>query len=374
MKPKQKSNAAAPPLAARIQSLASRLESSGLCALLITHPPDIRYLTGFIGEDSWALIPLRGRDLTPWILTDFRFQEQVGREAPQAQVFIRRQSLPLALAELMRQRKDKRVGLQPQHVSLALRKELNKAVSAKAFKPVKDMLLEQRSVKDLSEIKSIRKAILIQQQACAELLSELQTGLAEQEIAAFLEYRMRTLGAEGSSFPIVAAVDANAALPHAVAGSRRLRQGSLLLLDFGGRVNGYCSDMTRCYAMGRMKRKLREIYQIVLDAQMAAIAAVKPGIKLADLDAVARSLIAKAGYGEQFGHSLGHGIGLQIHEFPAISSRAKGRLMPGQVITIEPGIYLPGIGGVRIEDDVLVTDRGGQVLSDLPKDLDSAII
>jgi Xaa-Pro aminopeptidase len=176
------------------------------------------------------------------------------------------------------------------------------------------------------------------------------------------------------SFPSIIAADANASLPHAVPGKKKIKAGGIVLIDWGAKWGGYCSDLTRVVAVGKMKPKIREIYKIVLDAQVAAIDAIAPGKRLCDIDAVARRAIDKAGYGERFGHSLGHGIGLDIHEQPVLAAKAKGELRPGQVVTVEPGIYLPGVGGVRIEDDVLVTPRGRKVLSDLPKSLESAII
>ena len=203
----------------------------------------------------------------------------------------------------------------------------------------------------------------------------LKPGQHEAELAAFLEYRVRALGADGVSFPTIVAADANAALPHAIPGRRKLKAGSSVLIDWGARFGGYCSDMTRVVALGKMKPKVREIYQIVLDAQLAAIDAIKPGVRQVDVDRVARDVIDQAGYGEQFGHGLGHGLGLDIHEAPRLSPLAgDGVLQPGHVVTVEPGIYLPGQGGVRIEDDVLVTERGHRVLTDLPKTLESAII
>ncbi len=185
---------------------------------------------------------------------------------------------------------------------------------------------------------------------------------------------MRSLGADGTSFPSIVAFGANASLPHAIPGQRKAKAGEVLLFDWGSRYGGYCSDLTRVVAIGKMPARMREVYQVVLDAQMAAINAIAPGKTLKEIDAVARNLIIKAGYGKQFGHSLGHGLGLNVHEQPNLSPRAEGVLEPGQVVTVEPGIYLPGLGGVRIEDDILVTPKGHEVLSDLPKDLESAII
>ena len=356
-------------LAARLQRLRQRLDS--VDALLVTHPVDIRYLTGFVGEDAWALVPRRG---AVTVLSDARFETQIQREAPHVHAVMRKNSLADELARIMDRRGFDQLAIQPAHVSVAMRKTLVKKLGAKRLIERDDQLLDQRAIKDVGEVKAIRKAIAIGQQAYRELLSFLKPGVTEGQAAAFLEYRMRCLGADGTSFPSIVAADDNAALPHAIPGSRKLKAGSLVLIDWGAKYQGYCGDLTRVVALGRMKPKLREIYQVCLDAQQAAIAAIAPGVDLAQVDRVARDWITKAGYGKQFGHSLGHGIGLEVHEQPVLSERAKGVLVPGQIVTVEPGIYLPGLGGVRIEDDVQVTVRGHKVLGDLPKSLESAII
>ncbi len=359
-------------LADRIRNLQKRLRPKGISALLVTNPRDIRYLTGFIGDDSWALIPMRGGKA--YILSDFRFDEQIQQEAPHAQAIIRKKSLGEELKALTKRLKADKIGLQAEYVTLQLRKGLVKHLGAKSLAPIDDGLLEQRAVKDAKEIKAIRKAIAIQQQAFKELRKFIKPGMTENEITAYLEYRMRALGADGPGFPSIVAADANASLCHAIPGPKKVRKGGILLVDWGAKYQGYCSDMTRVLSLGKMKPKIKEIYQIVLEAQLAGIAAIGPGKKLSDVDAAARDVIDKAGYGKYFGHSLGHGIGLDIHEAPRLAAKTKGELAPGHVVTVEPGIYLPGVGGVRLEDDVLVTARGHQVLCDLPKSLESAII
>ena len=356
----------------RVRNLQKRLRSKGVSALLVTNPCDIRYLTGFVGDDSWALVPMRGSKVT--LLSDFRFQEQIPREAPQARMVLRKKGLAEELAKLTRKHRIDKIAVQADYVTLALRKELVKHLSAKRIKAIDDGLIEQRAVKGANEVKLIRKAVTIQQQAFRETLEFIKSGLTENEITAYLEYRMRALGADGPGFPSIVAADANASLCHAIPGPRKVRKGGIVLIDWGATYQGYRSDMTRVVALGKMKPKLRDIYKIVLDAQLAAIEAIAPGKKLSDIDAAARDVITKAGYGKQFGHGLGHGIGLDIHEAPRLAAKVKGELQPGHIVTVEPGIYLPGVGGVRIEDDVLVTARGHQVLCDLPKTLESAII
>ncbi|MEM1445679.1 MAG: aminopeptidase P family protein [Planctomycetota bacterium] len=364
-----------PVLAARLAEFRRRLRSAKLDATLVTNAVDIRYLTGFVGDDSWLLVFVSGQ---PVILSDSRFTTQIQRESPHSKVLIRKGAMSDAVKQAIGRKSLNKLGLPEDHITLGQRKKLAAALRGTGIKltPFADGLAEQRAIKTPDEVKQIAKAGRIQQQAYEETLAYLEPGLTEAQVAAHLEYRMRDLSADGVSFPSIVAADANAALPHAIPGSRKLRKGSLVLIDWGAKYRGYCSDMTRVIALGKMKPKLREIYQVCLDAQLLAIDAIAPGRKLRDIDAVARQHIKNAGFGEYFGHGLGHGIGLDIHEEPRLSPLAPkdGVLEPGHVVTVEPGIYLPGLGGVRIEDDVLVTDHGHQVLTDLPKDLASAII
>lgn len=341
-------------------------------ALLVTNPRDVRYLTGFVGEDSWVII--RRRSNVPLVISDFRFEEQIAREAPHVSVRIRKGAMGEALANAANRWRVVRLGVQPGNMTLATRKALVKYIPARGLVAVDDGLLAQRAVKDEQEVRLIRRALKCQQQAFEQVVRGLRPGQTEQQIAARLEMHMRELGADGASFPTIVAVGANASQPHAVPGGTKVKQGSTLLFDWGARWGGYCSDLTRVVALGRMPSKIRQIYEIVLEAQLAAIDQIAPGQSVKAVDTVARKIIDRYGFGEWFGHGLGHGIGLDIHELPTLSNRGDGILVPGQVVTVEPGIYLPGIGGVRIEDDVLVTQNGRRVLSDLPKDLDSAII
>ena len=362
------------PLLSRIKTLQKRIkaESPDADALLLTNPQDIRYLTGFIGDDSWALVPIRSSVVT--ILSDNRFEEQIQKEAPQAKAVMRTKSLADSLKDLLDKLKLEKVILQPAYTTLETRKAIAKKIGSRNIIEHDDKLIQQRAIKTPDEIKQIQKALVIQQCAFNQTIAEIKPGMTEYEITAILEYRMRSLGADGTSFPSIVAADANASLPHAIPGKTKVKDGGIVLIDWGARYNGYCSDLTRVIALGKMKPKIREIYQITLDAQEAAIAAIKPGMRLCDIDNVARDIITKAGYGKEFGHSLGHGLGLDIHEEPRLAASMKAELQEGQVVTVEPGIYLPGIGGVRIEDDILVTSNGHKVLSDLPKTLESAII
>ena len=360
---------------ARISKLQGRLKSEqpSADALLITNPQDIKYLTGFVGDDSWAVVPLHGSNVVT-IISDRRFEEQIQLEAPQAKAVMRTKSLADTLKDTMDKRKLKSAILQPDYATLAIRKTVSEKLGANNVIEHDDGLLAQRAIKTADEVKLIEKALVMQQCAFNQTIAEIEPGMTEYEIAALLEYKMRFLGADGPSFNTIIAVDANASLPHAIPGKAKVKQGGIILIDWGAKYQGYCSDLTRVIALGKMKSKMREIYQIVLDAQEAAIDVIKPGVKLKDVDKVARDVITKAGYGKEFGHSLGHGLGLDIHEEPRLAAIRQDCLEEGQVVTVEPGIYLPGVGGVRLEDDILVTSKGYKVLSDLPKTLESAII
>ncbi len=349
-----------------------RLRGWGADALLVTNRKDIRYLTGFIGDDSWAVVPAGRGAVT--VISDLRFQQQIQREAPHVAVRMRRAGLSVELAQWVKRAGCQRIAIQRDWVTLAQHKALVKQVGAKRLKPVDDGLLQQRAVKTPDELWAIRRALKIQQEAFKRMVQWIKPGISEQAVAAYLEYQMRLLGADGCSFPSIVAVGSNAALPHAIPGARKVKRGLIVLVDWGARYKGYCGDLTRVICIGQMPKRMQRVYQVVLEAQRAAIDAIKPGVALKAIDAVARGVIEQAGYGDRFGHSLGHGLGLNVHEQPVLSAKAKGVLEPGQVVTVEPGVYLPGVGGVRIEDDVLVTDRGRRVLSDLPTDLGSTMI
>jgi Xaa-Pro aminopeptidase len=231
-----------------------------------------------------------------------------------------------------------------------------------------------RRVKSPSELTVLRKSIRVAEEAFTEMVKTIRVGQTEREMAARLEYEMKRRGASGPSFPTICAEGPNAALPHAVPGSRKVKRGGAVLFDWGARVGGYCSDLTRMVFVGSIPPKLKAVYGIVLEAQQRAIAGLHPGARMCDVDAIARNHIKEAGYGDAFNHGLGHGLGLDIHEAPSLSWRSKEKLEAGMVVTVEPGIYLPGVGGIRIEDDVLVTPKGCRVLTRVGRELDDAVI
>ena len=378
---RQKQAPQAPPhLAHRVKGLRQRLRADGIDGLLVSNPRDIRYLTGFIGDDSWCYVPAGAGRVT--VLSDLRFKSHIPEEAPHVRVFMRdikakrRESLADAAARLL-PASVKRVGLQAGHLLVPTRKQIVKALGAKRVKDYDDQLLAQRSIKDDQEVRLLRKAVKIQQQAFLETREFIEVGMSENEVCAFLEYRMRALGATGPAFETIVAFDDHASHSHAIPGARKVKKNSSILIDWGATVGGYRSDMTRVINLGKPKPHIAEIYKVVEEAMRAAIDRVAPGVPIKELDDCARGILKRAGH--TLDHGLGHGIGLDIHEAPAIG-QSQDILKPGQVITIEPGIYLGGKeaprggGGVRLEDDILVTEKGHRNLCDLPTALEWSII
>ncbi len=343
--------------------------------LLVTNFPDVSYLTGFEGDDSYALIT---HDQT-FLISDSRYQEQITREAPWVRSIMRQKLIMTEVARQTHKLKINKLAVQSESLTLAqkatLQEQLFLARSPAKILPLKDLVIKLRHIKDPHEIALIEEAIRIAEGAFVALKGHLRGGgnlLTENEIASLLVHEMRKRGALNSSFDSIVAIGPNGSLPHYRLQNIQLTNNSPLLIDWGARYRGYCSDLTRVLFIGQVPPKIREIYQIVLDAQLASIAAIAPGKTGKHVDKVGRDLITKAGYGKQFGHGTGHGIGRDIHEPISLAKLSTTTLQPGMIITVEPGIYLPGLGGVRIEDDILVTQSGYRVLSNLPKDLASA--
>ena len=334
-------------------------------ALLVSRPEDVRYLTGFTGEDSFLLL---GRGWAT-LITDGRYAQQAPKEVAPVAVHVRTGPMAATLPELLKVRRVRSIGVQAEHMVLAGEARIAEAAGSRTVRPVANVTRRGRQVKDATEIRAIRRAIRVAQKALRGLLAggaERLVGRSERDVAAELDYRMRQGGAEKPAFETIVATGAHASRPHYRPDGTRIRADRCLLIDWGARVGGYCSDLTRTFFPGRIPPKLAEVYRVVLRARAAGIAACRPGAKVHAVDAAARAVIEDAGYGRQFVHGLGHGIGLEIHEGPAVSRGAKTTLRSGMVVTIEPGIYLPGVGGVRIEDDILIVPGGRTRLSSLP--------
>ncbi|MEM9111265.1 MAG: Xaa-Pro peptidase family protein [Planctomycetota bacterium] len=373
---KQKKPAVPRHLAPRVKKLQSRLQADDMDGLIISNPHDIRYLTGFVGEDSWLWVPSTGSGLT--VISDMRFRDHIPDEAPHVRVVMRKRSkasyenLAQGTARSLSRRSLKRVGVQASYLKVPERKQIVKEFSAKVIKDYKDGMLHQRSIKDVNEIKSIQQAVKIQQAAFTETREILKPGITELEVAGYLEYRMKCHGADGIGFNTIVAYDGHSSHNHAHPGRQKLKKNSNILIDWGAKYNGYVSDMTRVLNMGKPKKHIAEIYQIVEEALHVGIEKVAPGVSVKEVDDASRGVLQK--YGHKLVHGLGHGIGLYVHEQPGLGQNARLVLEPGNVITIEPGIYLGAKGGVRLEDDILVTKTGAKNLSDLPTALEWSII
>ncbi len=351
---------------ARQQAALGRMEAARLDALLVVHLPNIRYLTGFSGSNALLLLE-PGR---AWLYTDGRYREQARLEVHEAKVEIPPKG-DLWKAAGRRARRHKQVGLEADHVTIAQRARWLEVWGGheKGLRPLRGEIEALRMVKEPDEIAAIRRAVELASGGFAKLTAKLRPGMEETAAAGWLEYQLRQAGADGLAFDTILAGGAHGAQVHAHPGSAPLPQRGFVVVDYGVQLGGYCSDMTRTVHLGEPGRKARAVYATVLEAQMAAIAAVKPGAASAAVDRAARRVIQKAGWGAYFPHSTGHGVGLEIHEAPRLGATSKERLAAGQVITIEPGIYIPGWGGVRIEDVVVVTERGAEVLTPTPKQL-----
>jgi Xaa-Pro aminopeptidase len=356
------------PHASRLSRLRRRILEAGVDHLLVTNPVDVGYLTGFLGGDSWLLVP--ADDARPVVISDFRYQEELDEIKPVADVYIRSKALVAAAGEVIRARRVDRCGLQAEHIPVGDMVELSAIVGPGRVSPVGGVVAALRIKKDEHEVKLIRKANAIQQDALRAILKRIKPGVTELELAARLELEMKIRGSSEPGFKTIVAARANGSLPHYRPGNVKLAAGKPVLIDWGAVCEGYHGDMTRTFTLDTWPPKIKEIYRIVLEAQETAAAALAPGRSTHEIDGIARGIIGRAGYAEHFGHGLGHGMGMNGHEDPRLNPMAPDMILePGHVVTVEPGIYLRGVGGVRIEDNYVVTEKGAANLCGLPKDL-----
>ena len=343
-----------------------------LPALLVTHTENIRYLTGFTGEDSYLLLLPR----TDVLLSDPRFTTQLNEECPGLKCEIRAPGTSIldALQRCFRTGKSSILGVEGASLTLAAYEAIKSRLESVDLVSTSGLVEQLRLIKDREEVAHLREAVNIAQRSFGVIRASLQSEDTEKEVADLLEYQIRQFGGTQSAFEPIVAVGPRAALPHARPTSCQIGEADFVLVDWGAVSGGYRSDLTRILVTGKISPKLERIYEIVLKAQQRAIKAIRPGVTLNKVDRSARSVIAKAGFEKTFGHGLGHGIGLEIHEAPRLAPKQTRTLQPGMVVTVEPGIYLPGWGGVRIEDDVLVTRTGHEVLSDLERSLGGSIV
>ena len=351
----------------RISALVDGLSAAHLDGLLLTGLSNIRYLTGFSG--SSALLVVTRRDVI--FITDFRYQTQVvGEIGDIARVCIEASSLWTGLwQQLASLASVKVLGFETAHIQHRDFQRLVEAGARWQWRPTVDLVETLRERKDESEIARIRDAADVATRALDRTLTSVSAGMTELQVAGVLEKALRDEGSEGFPFPSIVASGPRSALPHARSSARAIEKGDFLLMDFGAEVGGYCSDMTRTVVVGSASDEHRQVYEVVRVANERAAKGVRVGMSGRDADAIARQYIERAGYGDLFGHSLGHGIGLEVHEAPRLAKTAEGALPQGAVVTIEPGVYRPGWGGVRIEDDVVLGADGPQILTQFPREL-----
>ncbi|HEY8395002.1 MAG TPA: Xaa-Pro peptidase family protein [Thermaerobacter sp.] len=350
----------------RLETLRRRMAEEKVDGIWVGSPANRRYLSGFTGSSGWLLITADRAEL--W--TDFRYLEQAAAQAPAFEVVRHEPDVYQHLGRRAGELGLTRLGFERDHLTYGQWERLRAGLpDTVELVPVAGWVEELRRVKDPGEIAAIRQAARIADEALLEVLAGLRPGMTEREVALQLEFAMRRRGAEGVAFDFIVASGPRSSLPHGLASERVIEEGDLVTIDYGAVYAGYASDCTRTVVIGRAGQRQREIYDIVLEAQRRAMAAVRPGATGADVDRAAREVIEAAGYGEHFGHATGHGVGLEVHEGPRLAATAGDQVLaPGMVVTVEPGIYLPGWGGVRIEDLVVVTEDGGEVLTRVTKE------
>lgn len=358
---------------ARIDKLKAYLAQENLDAAFIFFPldtgnffPNVRYLTGFSGSMGAVFVTRKSSTF----ISDFRYADQAKKQIKGSKVLILRKSPIAALADIKEaNKKNIRIAIEAQLLTLHQKNQMAKLLPKAIFVETTDLVENFAICKDKSEIENIKKAVAISDEAFRRILGYIKPGLTEKEVAAELEYQMKILGASKEAFETIVASGFRSAMPHGVASNKKLKKGEFVTLDFGALYDGYCSDITRTIVLGKATARQKKIYGIVLRAQLAGIKKVKAGVGGQAVDAASRKIITKAGYGAKFGHGTGHGIGLAVHTGPRLSPLSDDILKSGMVLTIEPGIYISGWGGVRIEDDLVVRPKGSLVLNKAPKNL-----
>lgn len=352
--------------AERRLALLHLLAQADLAALLVTRPANLRYLTGFDGSYGAALIR---HDHTVYFFTDRRYEQVAARLLPDAELVLAPGGDLVGAVAGVVGVDDEGLGFEPAGLTWAEGQRLRQAIANQAVVPAPPLVEELREVKDADELAAMRQAAQLGTEALAQVLPTLREGITERELAFELELAIRRLGAPRLAFDSIIAFGEQAAEPHHHPNDRPLRRGDLVKLDFGAQVDGYCSDMTRTVVFGRASERQRELYELVRRAQAAGLASLRAGVTGDEVDRACRQVITEAGYGDAFSHPVGHGVGLEIHEAPRMRAGASGRIGAGTPVTVEPGVYLPGFGGIRIEDLAVVREDGHELLTTAPKDL-----
>jgi len=353
----------------RLRKLRTSIAEKGLDALLLSQPENLRYLSGFTGSSGWLLISGQNAILA----TDFRYVEQAKGESPDFEIIQTKQELRDWLPGLVSDLGWHKLGFEANFISYDSSHKLSEAIETKQVNlelvPTTGIVEQLRSIKEPEELGFITKAVELAEAAFEQAKAIIRPGITEKEAAWEIEKFLRQEGSEGMPFEIIVASGPNSALPHARPTEKIIRSGEPVLIDMGARISGYCSDFSRTLFLGETDKTLREIYNIVLKAQATAVERIESGMDASQADRLARSIVEQAGYGDAFGHGLGHGVGLAVHEFPTLGPSSSDSLADGMVFTIEPGIYLAGKGGVRIEDMVVLKNGKAKVLSKAKRDL-----
>jgi len=348
----------------RLTKLREALANLGADALITEKAENRFYLSGFTGSTGWVIVT----ESEAFLVTDFRYVEQAQEQAPDFTVVNNERKAIEAIAKLLADKGIKRLAFESS-VSFGTHQEWNRAFENVELIATSGLVEKIRMFKDESEMVIIREAVRIAEAAFEHIQAYIRPGVRETDVALELEYFMRKQGATGSAFDMIVASGVRGALPHGRASEKIIEAGEMVTLDFGAAYNGYNSDITRTLAVGEPSAKMKEIYDIVLRAQLAGVQALKPGVSAKAADAATRDIITAAGYGDAYGHSAGHGLGIEVHELPGLSTVSTFVLEPGMLVTMEPGIYVSGLGGVRIEDDVLITADGHENLGKSTKEL-----
>ncbi|MET3289671.1 UNVERIFIED_CONTAM: Xaa-Pro aminopeptidase [Brevibacillus sp. OAP136] len=349
----------------RLEQLREAFSKHQIDGFLTDNTANRRYLSGFTGSTGTVLVSGKAAKF----ITDFRYIDQATEQAVGFDIVNNDRAMLKAIAEQVKEFGIKRLGFEKQLVSYGTFDDWSKALEGVELVPTTGIVEELRMIKSEQEVSMIRTAACIADDAYAHIAKFIKPGISELQVAMELEFYMRKQGATSSSFDIIVASGVRGALPHGVASSKVIEQGDMVTLDFGALYKGYVSDITRTLAVGEPSEKMKEIYEIVLRAQLNGVQNIRAGMTGKEADALTRDIIEAAGYGEAYGHSTGHGIGLEVHEQPSLSKASDMVLKPGMMVTVEPGIYVSDLGGVRIEDDVLITETGCEIITKSTKEL-----
>lgn len=349
----------------RLQRLREAMAQQEVDALITEHPQNRFYISGFTGSTGWAIVTMEDAVF----VTDFRYIDQAAAEAPLFTVVNNERKALEAIGQQLKKLGVKRLAVEKNHISLGTFEAWKEAFASTELVATSGLIENLRLYKDAAELAIVKQAVKIADDAFTHILNYIRPGVREIDVALELEFFMRKQGATANAFDTIVASGVRGALPHGRASEKVIQAGEMVTLDYGALYQGYNSDITRTVSVGEPKEQMREIYDIVLRAQLNGVSKLKPGMTGKEADALTRDIIASAGHGEHYGHSTGHGLGLEVHELPNLSAASDMVLKPGMLVTVEPGIYISDLGGVRIEDDVFITEEGCEILTQSTKEL-----